>query len=99
MTLDPEVQAFAHVLREIEILLRDHSQLHWAAEIARCAASVERSDAYGLQRFLTLFGGMGSLNDMVFVSNGDLLAKENDRFHALLSRAYEAARRLERNEA
>jgi hypothetical protein len=58
MTLHPDVRAFASLLREIEALLREHNKAHWAAEIARCLISIERSDAHGLQRFLSFFGGM-----------------------------------------
>jgi hypothetical protein len=97
MPLHPEVQSFAKLLREVEIKLREHNETHWATQIAGCLASVERSDAYGLQRFLSLFGGMGSLNDVLLVADGRLLHEENDRLRALLSRAYDAGRRLERD--
>jgi hypothetical protein len=98
MALDPDVQAFAALLRELEALLRDCNELSWAKELALCAASVERSDAYGLLRFLSLFGGMGFLNDLVFVRDGKPLVAENRKFDALRSRSYEAAVRLKRDE-
>jgi hypothetical protein len=97
MTLHPDVQAFANLLQEIEAMLRDQKNEFWAAHIARCLNSIERSDAHGLQRYLSLLGGMGSLNDVSFSRGEDPLIAENDRFRTLLTRAYEAARRLERN--
>ena len=97
MTLQPDVQAFANLLREIEALLREHNQTHWAAQIARCVASIERSDAHGLQRFLSFFGGMGSLNDVLLCRDEEPLAAENDRLRALVGRAYEGGRRLARD--
>jgi hypothetical protein len=97
MTLHPDVQAFANLLREIEAVLSEHNEKHWATQIARCLASVERSDADGLHRFLSFFGGMGSLNDLLFYRDGEPFTVENDLFHALLTRASEAGRRLGNN--
>ena len=90
MTLHPEVQAFANLLREIEAILTEHEQMHWASKVTHCLASIERSDADGLHHFLSFFGGMGSLNDVA-------LYQDDDRLRTLLTRAYEAGRRLERD--
>jgi hypothetical protein len=97
MTLHPDVQAFANLLHEIEAVLSEHNEKHWAAQIARCLTSVERSDADGLNRFLSFFGGMGSLNDLLLYRDGKPLAVENDQLHALLGQAWEAGRRLAHN--
>ncbi len=91
MTLHPEIQAFANLLREIEAILTERKQTHWASKVGHCLASIERSDAYGLHHFLSFFGGMGSLNDIA-------LCHENDRLRTLLTCAYDAGRRLQRNE-
>jgi hypothetical protein len=98
VTLDPDVQAFADSLHEVEAILSEHNQQHWAMKVARSLAIVERSDACGIRCFLSLFGGMGSLNDLVLSRDGQFLKAENDRLGTLLGRAQEAGRRLERNE-
>ena len=97
MTLDPEIRAFADLLHQIEALLAEYDQTQWAAKVASCLASVERSDAQGLQRFLSFFGGMGSLNDVLLCRDGAPISVSNDKLRTLLNRAYEAARRLERD--
>ena len=56
---------------------------------ASCASAVETSDASGVERFMGLFGGMGSLNDLV-------LDQEGIRFNALRSQARGMARSFER---
>jgi hypothetical protein len=98
MALDPEVQTFANLLHEIEALLSEHGEVHWAEQITRCLLSIERSDAFGLHRFLSLFGGMGSLNDILFLRNGTLLTSENEELHRLLGRAWEIGSRLSHEE-
>jgi hypothetical protein len=87
MTLDPDAQAFADRLRQIERLLRDNGCAGWAADVGGCAARVERRDAYGVRRFLSLLGGMGSLNDLVLSRDGTPLRDENDRLRALIDEA------------
>lgn len=96
MKLHPEVQALSDAMRELEQLLRDHDQSFWADQIARCLQSIDRSDAYGLQSFLALFGGMGSLNDLVLSRDGVTLRDENDRLQMLTTRAWEIASRLQK---
>jgi hypothetical protein len=96
MVLDPEVQTFANLLHEIEGLLSEHGEVQWAEQITRCLSSVERSDAFGLHYFLSLFGGMGSLNDILFLRNGTLLTSENEELHRLLGRAWEIGHCLSR---
>lgn len=94
-TLPPDVQELAGLMRAIEDLLRTGHDTGWAQQVARCAELVEKSDAYGLSRFLKLYGGMGSINDVVLYRDGVPLTEENDRLHRLLSEASELARRLQ----
>lgn len=92
--LHPDVQELDRVMRAIEDLLRTGHDTGWAQQVARCAELVEKSDAYGLDRFLNLFGGMGSINDVVLYRDGVPLTEENDRLHRLLSEASAMARCL-----
>ncbi|TXH34481.1 MAG: hypothetical protein E6Q98_18345 [Rhodospirillaceae bacterium] len=64
MTLHPDVARLAEFLKKIEDLVETESGDHWAAHVRRCRAAVERSDAWGAYRFLSMFGGMGSINDV-----------------------------------
>ncbi len=74
--------------------MRAHHEPHWASRIANCAAWIEQSDYYGIERYFGLFGGMGSLNDLVLHRNGHWLTTENDELQALLARASKMANAL-----
>ena len=96
MALHPDVKALAEAMRVLEAHLRQHDASFWANHVAQSLGWIENSDAYGLARFLSLFGGMGSLNDLVLQRGDDVLSAENDRLHELLRRTYEMADRLKR---
>jgi hypothetical protein len=98
MELHPEVAKLASLLRDIEAHLATNSAERWAAMISRCRASVEQSDASGLHGFVAMFGGMGSLNDLVLQRDAQMLVAENDRLQALLSDAWSLATKLQREE-
>ncbi|WP_429930523.1 DUF6966 domain-containing protein [Agrobacterium vitis] len=94
MELHPDVAEFLHALRDLEHFLADHGEMSWANSIRHAANSVENSDAYGLLKFSSLFGGMGSLNDLVLQKDGRMLTEENDRLSSLRDRAGRLAARL-----
>ncbi|MCM2468675.1 DUF6966 domain-containing protein [Agrobacterium vitis] len=94
MELHPDVAEFLHALRDLEHFLADHGEMSWANSIRQAANSVGNSDAYGLLKFSSLFGGMGSLNDLVLHKDGRMLTEENDRLSSLRDRAGRLATRL-----
>ncbi len=47
------------------VLLKKYGEPSWASGIEGDLYFVLREDAYGAKRFLSYFGGMGSLNDLV----------------------------------
>ncbi|MDO9166048.1 MAG: hypothetical protein Q7U13_08070 [Rhodoferax sp.] len=94
MELHPDVQALSTAMHELEHFLRAQEHVHWADQILRCLRSIDNSDAYGLNGFLNLFGGMGSLNDLVLWRRDMTLGPENDQLEHLRSRAWELAHQL-----
>ena len=68
----------------------------WAGELDRCREIIENSDFYGVRRLFGLFGGMGSLNDILIQHKGVILTEENERFAALREKAWSIAERLRR---
>lgn len=93
MKLHPEVEALLVAMRELEEFLSRHDKF-WADHVRRAADEVAKSDAHGLKRFLGLFGGMGSLNDLVLHRDGKPLQAENDELDALRARAWGLANSL-----
>lgn len=90
-SLHPEVARFVALLRGLEAHLAAHGAAHWAASIGRSRAVVEASDAAGLRSFLAMFGGSGSLNDL-------MLEGGNAELERMLSTAWKLATKLQREE-
>ncbi|MGG6893736.1 DUF6966 domain-containing protein [Rhizobium sp. BR 315] len=98
MKLHPDVSYFADLLRRIENHLARYEEAQWAAMIGSSRASVERSDTWGVYSFLAMFGGMGSLRDLVLQHDGMILTAESDELYEMLGEAWELGTRLKREE-
>ena len=92
MQLHPEIQASLDAMRALQHHLEPFD-VEWAASV-RKADEVANSDAHGLQRFLGLFGGMGSLNDLVLQRDSEPLGWENVHLAALKRKAWTMAQDL-----
>lgn len=92
--VDADVTRLVTVLEEMASLLAGHSERDWADRIAKDIAWIRHGDGYGVLHLLTAFGGMGSLNDVVFhPMNGNVATiaeagPVNERFQVLKSEAY-----------
>lgn len=86
--LHPEVAELLTALRNLQHQLELHGESKWAESVRRVHDLVEQSDAYGVVKFLAMFGGMGSLNDLNF----------SEDFRVILSQTYNLAYHL-RDEA
>jgi Domain of unknown function (DUF6966) len=64
--MDPDVARLADSLDRLAAFLADHGEERWAAWVATDARRVRDGDRRGVSHFLQAFGGMGSLNDLVF---------------------------------
>ena len=90
-------------LAELSTLLRSHGETHWAEWIERSNELIAAGDAYGLEKLLAAFGGMGSINDLVLRElNGRARAPSeedgaNGRLRNLLTSAFEDAQALKRS--
>jgi hypothetical protein len=97
-------EELARAIDHIVAVLRDVGETQWRDFLRRNADLIRRGDFYGVERFLTAFGGMGSLNDLVIASsnNHPVLPSEESDINALLSgllnRAYAIAHDLARFE-
>ncbi|QCP54403.1 hypothetical protein FAZ95_36345 [Trinickia violacea] len=64
----------------------------WACVLIQFANRVEEGCPVVRAEILRLFGGMGSLNDLVLHKDGHVLNDENEVFDALRERLYELIR-------
>jgi hypothetical protein len=102
LPLDPDVGALVEDVFALATLARGYGEQRWADELDRHARWTQVGDRHGLTRLLGLFGGMGSLNDLVFHPQNGNAADEaeavvrNERFQDLLARVQCRARELDR---
>ena len=89
-------EALADALEDLSTLLRRYGEIDWASKIDDDIYFVRKSDPYGAKRFLTYFGGMGALDDLVLCrANGHPVAPaEEPELNARLLSALGRAHRL-----
>jgi hypothetical protein len=97
--MDPDVLRLADALDDLAAFLAAHGEPSWAEWVAQDAGRVRRADGYGVIHFLSAFGGMGSLNDVVFNplndnASGEEASELNEGFERLRSAAWRQATAL-----
>ena len=70
-------------------LLRRFGHPQWADRLEECSLALPQDTAYALSRLMSLYGGMGSINDVVLYENAKPLLDENNQLQGLLSELYE----------
>lgn len=98
--MDAEIARLCEMFRRIHTLLDTVGEAHWKTWVERDLRLIECLDAYGLDHFLSAFGGMGSINDLVIhPMNGHRVNAEsvdavNQELGQLLGDANALARKL-----
>lgn len=91
--MGPLTRQLLELLPRLVELLRADGDEFWSTRIEGCRERIAAGDFGGVERFLGLLGGMGSLNDYS-LSN----ATAHREFEALLSRGYDLARAIQRDQ-
>ncbi|WP_152531707.1 DUF6966 domain-containing protein [Pseudomonas syringae] len=82
----------AVVARMIE-LLRLGACDDWAIALERIRMNSGKNSSEKASRLLAMYGGMGSLNDIVLYKNAQPLVEENNEFDMLRSQLYEICKK------
>ena len=93
LLMGPQTQELSADLSKLEKLLVEHDDQEWAARICKSNNEIQNQDFMGVERFLSSFGGMGSLNDVVLPE-----ASATGELRNLLSHAYELATSIKRQQ-
>jgi hypothetical protein len=106
--VDQQYQQLLEELAHLVALLREYGEPAWAEWLDRDRQRIRRGDAYGLERLLGAFGGMGSLNGLLLhPANGHPVAPDridlvNNQLQALRGRCWrlttDLRRELDRSE-
>lgn len=103
--MDAEIKRLAELLEAAQALLSSHGETRWSAWLAQDAKRVRDLDLYGIEHFLSAFGTMGSINDLVLhPMNGhrireDEVDRANTLYRELLWEAHDLAKKLYGEEA
>lgn len=82
------IQDTQTTLTRMAELLRAGGIGDWAAALERLRHEVHEDPARASATILAMYGGMGSLNDLVLYRDGQPLAQENGELDALRSKLY-----------
>jgi hypothetical protein len=99
------VTDLVQTLEQMAAVLARCGETIWSQKIASDLSLLQKGDNYGAERFLTYFGGMGSINDVWLCRmNGHSVPKEresetNEEFHALREHAWKLARAVVANDS
>ncbi len=105
MTDDESEGRLADLLASLDdasALLAKHGAHRWAAWLSEDRERIANHDRYGVEHLLMAFGGMGSLNDVVFhPMNGNASGEDDDgwenaKLDALRSKLFTDATALRR---
>lgn len=61
----------------------------WAVALERVRVGFHNDTRYASSTLLSMYGGMGSLNDVVLYRDGQVLIAENNEFDALRAQLYD----------
>ena len=77
------------VITHMSALLRAGHKDEWAERLDQYRAELPHDYDFALSQIIGLYGGMGSLTDIVLYCDGQPLIDENSEFAGLLTRLYE----------
>lgn len=83
------IQNVEIVLKSMAELLRLGTRDDWANALEKFREEIGNSPNATAARILSMYGGMGSLNDLILYRNGQPLVAENVELDALRSELYQ----------
>ncbi|VVE56288.1 hypothetical protein PAQ31011_05095 [Pandoraea aquatica] len=86
------VKEIQRILLRMSELLTFSGRDDWASSISHLADKADEGYSSVRPEIRQMYGGMGSLNDIVLYKDGNLLREENDEFDALRHRLHELTR-------
>lgn len=79
--------------RMIELLRMGGDVEGWTAALEGIREDFHCDPKYASSKLMSMYGGMGSLNDLVLYSDGQALVVENNEFDMLRAQLYELVKR------
>jgi hypothetical protein len=95
--MGPKTKKLILVLEETIDILKKHGESHWTSWLEKDKNRIVQADYSGVEHLLSLFGGIGSFNDLLICKeNGHSIEDKqvssvNDRLKTLTNEIYELA--------
>ncbi|WP_106305867.1 DUF6966 domain-containing protein [Paraburkholderia sp. BL18I3N2] len=83
-----DIQRTEVVLARMIALLKNGAASDWANALNRCLLQLANNPDDVCAQINAMYGGMGSLNDLVLYRNGQPLIRENNELDALKAELY-----------
>lgn len=77
-----------NVIHEIVVLLSNNNEQYWAEIFSSFEKNFQLNPEMTSEKILSVYGGMGSFNDLVLCNNMVPLGKENDTLENLKEELY-----------
>lgn len=84
-----DIDRVASIIVQTVDLLKNHGLPEWANQLEQCRTAWPHDPTYALSQILSLYGGSGSINDIVLYEQETPLLDENNQLHTLLSELYD----------
>jgi hypothetical protein len=88
------IQNIETVLARMAELLRFGAFNDWANALEKFRGEIANAPSATVARILSMYGGMGSLNDLILHRNGQPLVAENVELDALRSELYQLCHKI-----
>lgn len=88
------IQKVEIVLKRMAELFRFGTRDDWANALEKFHREIGNSPNATAARILSIYGGMGSLNDLILYRNGQPLVAENVELDALRSELYQLCQEI-----
>lgn len=88
------IQEIEIVMEKMIVLLRYGAHYGWADALEKFRSEIALEPVTTVRKILGMYGGMGSLNDLILYKNGQPLIKENNELDALRTQLYELCREI-----
>ena len=83
-----DIHRIESVLARMRDLLAAGGLSDWATALDGCRSALPADPVNVRSRILSMYGGMGSLNDLVLYRSGQPMIRENNELDALRSQLY-----------
>jgi len=88
------VKQIQFVMEKMTVILRSGALYDWAITLDKLRDEIALEPNATARTILAMYGGMGSLNDIILYRNGQPLISENNDFDLLRSQLFEFCRDL-----